>query len=112
VHGWLACVYQRRPCSRSRAILAAYARLVVAQLQHAPVTHSDLAAHPRLVSLKLVRSCPLAAVAIATYTVDGQRLQLHPDLVLDSSGWKVFDVPEYPAHIPLPAPLRAGDRPC
>jgi hypothetical protein len=112
VRGWLRCLYRHGPCSRIPGMLAPYARIVVPQLVRAPVTRGDLASSPRLLSVRLVLDCPDEAVAVATYSVDGERLQLHPNLVLEPAGWEVFDVPEYPARIPLPSPLRPGERPC
>lgn len=109
---WLGCLYHHAPCSQIRGILASYARLVAPQLASAPVTHGDLRTRPRIVSLRLTHNCRLEAVATVTYTAGGQVFDLHPNLVLEPDGWKVFAVPEFPAGISLPAPLHGGERLC
>lgn len=111
-HSWLGCLYHRASCAQIRGILASYARLVASQLASAPVTHGDLRTRPRIVSLRLTHNCRLEAVATVTYTADGQVLDLHPNLVLEPDGWKVFAVPEFPAGISLPPPLHGGERLC
>jgi len=111
-YSWLGCLYHHASCSQIRGILASYARFVQPQLASGPVTHGDLHARPRIISLRLTHNCRLEAVATVTYTVGGQVLDLHPNLVLQPAGWKVFTVAEFPAPIPLPPPLQTGERLC
>lgn len=110
--GWLGCLYHHESYSRIRGILPQFATVIERQLAGAPVTHGDPATDPRVLSLALTYNCRLEAVTTVTYTVAGHVLQLHPNLVVEPDGWKVFAVPELPAQIPLPRPLHDGQRLC
>ena len=109
---WLACVYQHLGCAHIPGLLPAYAKVLRPQLASVPATPADLATRTRLDSIRLVFNCPREMVAIATYNVGPQRLQVHPNLVREPAGWQVFSVPELAAQILLPAPLTSGKRPC
>ncbi len=111
--GWLACVYHRTGCRHIPGLLPAYAKVLEPQLTGAPVTQADRSTQPRLASLRVVLACPGQAIAIARYRLARHhQLVLHPNLVLDSHGWQVFNLPEAGVQIPLPRPLAAGDQQC
>jgi hypothetical protein len=114
VRSWLACVYHRASCRRIVGLYPAYAHLVEPELANSPATHADRSIRLHIVSIRLIYNCPLEVVAVSTYnqgpgTPD---LQLHPNLVREAKSWQVFDVPEFPAHIPLPRPLTGGVHVC
>jgi hypothetical protein len=110
---WLRCTYHQAPCSRIAGTLPAYAAVLGRQAGRSLATPAELAARPRIVSLKLLRSCDRAAVAAADYNDrEGGRYQLHVNLVREPAGWQVFDVAEAPPHIPLPKPITEGPQAC
>ncbi len=111
---WLACTYHQAPCSHLPGSLPAYpAALAQEEGRRALPTPAELAAHPRIESIRVVRSCRRSAIATATY-LDGHggRFQLHLNLVQEPDGWRVFDVAEAAPHIALPRPLTHGPGGC
>jgi hypothetical protein len=110
---WLGCSYHQAPCSHIAGTLPAYAAALGRQAGRSLATPAELAARPRIVSLKLLRSCDRAAVAAADYNDrEGGRFRLHVNLVREPAGWQVFDVSEVPPHIPLPKPITEGPQAC
>jgi hypothetical protein len=111
--GWLACTYHQASCAHVGGSLPAYAAALDRQQGRALPTPAELAAHPRVQSVRLIRACRRSEMAVATY-LDGHggRFQLHLNLVRAPEGWRVFDVAEAPPHIPLPPPLTHGPRGC
>jgi hypothetical protein len=109
---WLPCVYAHLHCARLPGLLPSYASILETELASTPAPPAGLTLQPTLQSLAVVSTCARAAVAIASYSVSGHRLQVHLGLVLDRAGWQVFNVFEIRARNPLPAPLRNGRRPC
>ncbi|MGH2871849.1 MAG: hypothetical protein ACRDL5_05245, partial [Solirubrobacteraceae bacterium] len=111
IDGWLACVYRQGSCARIPGSLPAYAAALGRRRGGSLATPAELAARPRVISLRVIRACRNSATAIARYVDgDGERYQLHVNLVLAPAGWRVFDVAEAPPHIPLPKPLTEGPR--
>lgn len=111
--GWLACTYHRGPCSSLPESLAAYRAALSRQHDGALATPAEQAAHPRVVAVRITRSCGGSAIALATFTDgEGGDFQLHLNLVLEPVGWRVFDVAEAPPHIPPPKPLSRGPLAC
>ena len=110
---WLACTYHQGSCSHIAEALPAYAAVLGRQAGRSLPTPAELAAHPHVESVRVIRSCPRSAVAVATY-FDGQggRFVLHLNLVQQSRGWRVFDVAEAAPHIALPKPLTDGPGGC
>jgi hypothetical protein len=106
----------RVPHQRLTAIagmLPAYRTAFLAAQGISAATPAELAARPRVVALHLIRGCPVAIVAVATYTDgEGGTFVLHANLVRESAGWEVFNVAEAPPHIPPPKPLSEGPRGC
>lgn len=108
---WLGCL-SHQSCARIRGVLPTYTALVEPRLASTPLTHSDLATDPRVVSLALTYNCGLEAVASIRYTAGAHLLELHPNLLLVPGSWKGVAVPELPMQIPLPCPLAGGERLC
>jgi len=110
---WLACVYHQASCSALPDTVPAYAQLVEPELASTPTTQADRGVQPRVTAVRVVYNCPFQAVGIVTYTLGGGPvLELHPNLVREVTGWQVYEVPEFPAHIPLPRPLTGGVHLC
>ena len=92
---WLRCSYHQAPCSPIPGTLSAYAAALARQQGRSLATPAELTARPTIRSLKIVHSCGDAAIAIATYANgEGDRFELHVNLVRERAGWQVFDVAE------------------
>lgn len=109
---WLACTYHHQWCAQLPGVLPSYGKALEAELGAAPLTESDLTAHPQVVSVRVTYNCRLASLATVAFTIDGLLLELHPNLVLERDGWEVFAVPELQAPIQLPPLLKSGQRLC
>lgn len=113
VVGYLRYAYHHAPASAIPGMLPAFATALAREPGSSLPTPAELAARPRVLSLRLHYNCPLEAVGMVTYT-DGQgaRYELHPNLVREPDGWQVWSLPEATASIPLPRPLRGGTTLC
>ncbi|MHB1837776.1 MAG: hypothetical protein ACYCXW_22765, partial [Solirubrobacteraceae bacterium] len=90
---WLACTYRQGRCARIPGTLPAYATALAGWGSGSLATPAELAARPRVVSVRVIRACRNSATASADYHDGvGGRYQLHINLVLEPTGWDVFDV--------------------
>ncbi len=102
--GLARCLGAGRRCARPPDELPAYSGKLAAYLRGAVrqrVLHSAV--------LSMSFYCPIRAVSTVRFDLpSGNSLVMHPNLVRQAHGWKVYSVPELPVHIAPPSPLHVG----
>ncbi len=103
--GLRRCLDMGARCSPPPEMLPAYAGKLVAYLHGA--TRQRI---PRLAGLSMSFYCQFRAISTVRFSLaSGNSLVLHPNLVRQPHGWKVYLIPELPIHItPPPPPLHIG----